>query len=311
MQPLFDILGIGCAAVDQILYVERYPVPDSKIRVIRSEQQCGGLTGTALVAAARLGACCAYAGRLGTDAASHLVEENFAREHISTDHAPRSENYRVVQSTIVVGSKTGTRNVFSESYVSIGAHDTLPDEEVIRSTRVLFVDHHGVPGAIRAAKIAQAAAIPVVADFERDDARAFSELLSLVDHLVLSETFALSLTGASSAAEAASALWTPQRTAVIVTCGADGCWVLSKADQASVHVAALKVEAIDTTGCGDVFHGAYAAGLAFGMSLRERVDFAAATAAIKATRHGGQKGIPTRAEVDAFPHGGPRVSDLD
>jgi sugar/nucleoside kinase (ribokinase family) len=57
---------------------------------------------------------------------------------------------------------------------------------------------------------------------------------------------------------------------------------------------------VDTTGCGDVFHGAYASALARGLSLAERVRFAAAAAALKATRPGGQAGIPTRPEVEAF-----------
>ena len=60
----FDVLGIGVTAVDDLLYVDRYPPPDAKITVLRSERQCGGLAATALVAASRLGAKCAYAGVL-------------------------------------------------------------------------------------------------------------------------------------------------------------------------------------------------------------------------------------------------------
>src|ERR1043166_5777779 len=94
-----DVLGIGCAAVDELLYVETFPAPDAKTRLLSRNQQCGGLTGTALLAAARLGARCAYAGRLGVGANSRLVEENFASERVDTVHAPRSEDYRVVYST--------------------------------------------------------------------------------------------------------------------------------------------------------------------------------------------------------------------
>ena len=66
------------------------------------------------------------------------------------------------------------------------------------------------------------------------------------------------------------------------------------------HYPAFKVKAIDTTGCGDVFHGAYAVALARGQDLTERIRFASATAALKATRHGGQAGIPTRRQVEKF-----------
>ncbi len=65
MVERFDILGLGCTAVDDLIYVESYPAADSKVRIRRRERQGGGLTGTALVAAARMGARCQYAGGLG------------------------------------------------------------------------------------------------------------------------------------------------------------------------------------------------------------------------------------------------------
>jgi sulfofructose kinase len=84
---------------------------------------------------------------------------------------------------------------------------------------------------------------------------------------------------------------------VIVTCGSDGCWSVSAGAEAGPrHHPAFAVEAMDTTGCGDVFHGAYAAALARGDSLEERIRFAAGAAALKAT----QPGIPRGAEVEQF-----------
>ena len=72
--PAFDVLGLGCAAVDDLLYVDVYPkTADVKVRVRRRERQCGGLTATALVAAARLGSRCAYAGILGGDENSQFI----------------------------------------------------------------------------------------------------------------------------------------------------------------------------------------------------------------------------------------------
>jgi ribokinase len=118
-----------------------------------------------------------------------------------------------------------------------------------------------------------------------------------VDHLIVSEVFACRLTGASNAAQAALALWRPTRAVVIVTCGANGCWRLSAEDGAAArHQPALAVQAADTTGCGDVFHGAYAASLARGDALDERIRFAAAAAALKAMR--GE--IPRRPAVEEF-----------
>lgn len=296
-----DVLGLGCTAVDDLIYVETFPPPDTKARIVRREQQCGGLCGTALVAAARLGSRGAYAGRLGLDAMSRLVEENFSREGIDTAQAPRAAEHGVVHSTIIVGTAAGTRNVFSSVLGLTGAHETLPAEDVIRAARVLFVDHHGVPGAIRAAELARAAGVKIVADFERDDSPRFSELLALVDHPILSEKFARRLTGAAHATDAVRALRTPGREAIVITCGAEGCWFAGEeTGWEPHHFPAFSVRAVDTTGCGDVFHGACAAALAAGMALRERVRFASAAAAIKATRPGAQRGAPGRAEVEEF-----------
>jgi ribokinase len=121
--------------------------------------------------------------------------------------------------------------------------------------------------------------------------------LALVDHLILSEEFACRITRESSAAKAAQALWQPDRVVVLVTCGANGCWSFAPENgRAARHHAAFTVQAADTTGCGDVFHGAYAASLARGEALEARILCATATAALKA-RHGD---IPRRAAVEEF-----------
>jgi sulfofructose kinase len=87
---------------------------------------------------------------------------------------------------------------------------------------------------------------------------------------------------------------------VIVTCGAEGSWFVSAEQLRAHHVPAFAVEVTDTTGCGDVFHGAYAAALAKGMVVEERIRFASAAAALKATKHGGQQGIPSAVVVERF-----------
>jgi sugar/nucleoside kinase (ribokinase family) len=160
---------------------------------------------------------------------------------------------------------------------------------------------------IRAARIARDASIPVVADFEDRDDGLFPTLLALVDHLILSRTFAAKLTGQQDPAAAVRALWASDRRAVIVTCGGEGCWYVSAQQPGTVHrQRAWPVKAVDTTGCGDVFHGAYAAALVHGLDVPAAARFASIAAGLKATRPGGQAGIPNRAAVEtrmatAFP----------
>ncbi len=287
-----DVLGLGAVAVDDLIYVDAYPPPDSKARVLRRERHCGGLTGTALVAAARLGARCAYAGVMGNDELSNLALACMEREGIDVSAVERKPSAGPVHSHIVVGRQHCTRNIFSYRPQVVGASLHTP-ATLILACRVLLVDHVGVPGMIRAARLARRAGIPVVADIESTRHPRFRQLLDLADHLVISRAFACKLTGAKSPEKAVRKLSGPDRRVVVVTCGADGCWYLAQGSSQPKLQPAFRVKVIDTTGCGDVFHGAYAFALARGMVLEERIRLAAATAALKATRPGGQAGIPS------------------
>src|SRR5689334_10384700 len=150
----FDVLGLGCAAVDDILYVERFPRADEKMRVLRRERHCGGLTATALVAAARLGTKCAFAGTLGSDEGSEFVLETLRRERVDVRHTVRRRDAGPVRSVIIVDELRGTRNIFASLDCVRGADASLPPRAVIESSRVLFIDHFGMAGNIRAARIA-------------------------------------------------------------------------------------------------------------------------------------------------------------
>jgi sulfofructose kinase len=292
----FDVLGLGSVSIDEVLQVENWPAADTKVRVRSRESHLGGLTGRARAAAAKLGARCAYAGRLGTDEDSRAVAAALTAAGISVEHAASDPAYGVVRSTIIAALDRATRNVFSNPAPATGAHEGLPSEDVIRSARVMLVDHHGVAGAIRAAKIARDAGIPVVGDFERDDDPRFRELLALVDHLILSAQFAKRITRTETVDEALCALWDGSRAVVILTGGEKGCWFCDPPGSVARHYPALPVEATDTTGCGDIFHGGYAAALAEGRSLPDRLALASAAAAFKAS----EQRLGTRGEVEAL-----------
>jgi sulfofructose kinase len=296
----FDILGLGCVCVDDLLYVPgAFPVADTKIRVLNWDRQCGGLTGTALVAAARLGARCAFAGLLGFDDLTRIVEENFLREGVDISFAPHAKDAPAPHAVIIVAADTGTRNIFYRIDGRMGADDHLPEESVIRSARILFLDQYGMTGSLRAATIARSAGIPIVADFEDSSDPQFPAMFRLVDHVILPYELAVKITRETDPAAAANAVWHADCQAVVVTSGTAGSWFLGK-DGAVRHQPAFKVPAVDTTGCGDVFHGAYAAALVQGAPLSECVRLATAAAGLKATQPGGQRGIPTKGEVETF-----------
>ena len=299
--PRFDILGLGAVAVDDLLYVDEYPPAESKVRVRRRVRQCGGLTGTALVAAARLGSRCAYVGMLGDDELSRFVINGLTREGIDLTHRVRRVDARPCHSTVIVDRQRKTRTIFAAVEGPIGADHLLPEADLIRAAGVLLIDHHGLQGTIRAARIAWEAGVGVVADLERDPGPPFDELLPLVDHLIISKKFARELTSIDDPAGAAAKLHTFDSQSVVITCGSAGCWYVdATCRQGPRHCPAFEVEVVDTTGCGDVFHGAYASALARGEDQHRRVTLASAVAALKATQEGGQAGCPSLATVNQF-----------
>jgi len=295
----FDVVGLGAVAVDDFIYVEAYPAPDAKGRVIARRRECGGLTAIALIAAARLGARCAYAGVLGTDELSGFALDCLKRENIDISKAKRTSAARAIYSNIVLDSRRGTRNIFYDLNRVVGGNVAVP-AALITSCRVLFVDNIGVCGMIRAARIARRAGIPVVADFDTASDPFFPKLLPLADHLIISRGFASELTGQSSPQKAVRTLAATGHDITIVTCGEAGCWYQARGWKSPKHQCAFKVATVDSTGCGDVFHGAYTFALARGLPLGERVRLASAAAALKARGDSGPAGIPSLPQLRKF-----------
>jgi sulfofructose kinase len=297
---MFDILGLGVTAIDTLLYVDDYPAEESKVPVQKREHRLGGLTGAALVAAARLRAQCVYAGILGYGQLSEDALRQMQQEGIDVSQVVRREGAGPVESFIIVSSRQHTRTILHDSRLLCGADENLPEANLIREARVLFVDHHGVDGMIRAARIAKEAGIPIVGDLEKISGPRFMELFALVDHLIVSYGFASRLSGETEPQAIIERLWGPDRKVVVVTRGIQGAWYRGCQEPGVAHQPAFAVETVDSTGCGDVFHGAYAALLAQGWDVAERIRVAAAAAAIKAADSGEQAGMPGYETVMQF-----------
>ncbi len=297
-----ELLGFGAVAIDELLFLKQYPALDTKVRVDQRLRQGGGLTGTALVTAARLGIRCGYVGQLGEDPLSREMIERLERENIDCSCRAKIPEARPGYSTILVDIPTGKRTVLSStSQDHFGAAPDWPPREWIEQASAIHLDHHGLAGSLRATRIAREKGIPVVADFERViPTPEFRSLLEKVDHLIVSEAFALAWTGEAEPAKILRSLWNNDRALVAVTRGPDGCDFRSREGEKNGHLEVFDVEVVDSTGCGDVFHGAYAAGMIRGLEPGECLQLAGAAAAMKATRPGGQTGIPRGEELFAF-----------
>lgn len=293
----FDVLGIGTAAVDDLIFVQHYPAADSKVDILSSQRQGGGQTATAMVAAARLGARAAFCCQLGDDDLSDFTLRELEKEGVHTGHCVRTPDGNPYHSLIIVDSTTHSRTIL-HSGGNICPPPEIITEELISSTKVLCLDDNSRGSGIKAARLANEINIPVVADIEPDPPPEFEELIPFVNHLVINREFGNFLTGLEDESQMASEL-SAGRTCCVITAGERGCWY-AIAGGSTTRVPAFAVEVVDTTGCGDVFHGAYAAAIANGNEIRDAVRLASATAAMKARHPGGRLGIPSLTLVKEF-----------
>ncbi|MDH7485697.1 MAG: PfkB family carbohydrate kinase [Anaerolineae bacterium] len=295
----WDVLGFGAVAVDDLITVDQYPLPGSKIPVRHRQRQGGGLAGTALVAAARLGATAAYCGVLGDDELSRFTRREFEREGVDCTPVLYDPDARPIHSLVIVDRSTGDRTIL---FSTVGVREPALAEvtpELLSRSRLVFVDHTLVETGAHIVELAHAQGIPVLGDFEAVRDRCVLALLPRIDHLIVGTAFAAEVTGEREPAAMARALGGPDRACCVVTAGGQGCWYVERGGQVH-HFPAFRVEVVDTTGCGDVFHGAYAACIARGQSVRRAIAVATAAAGLKATQPGGRSGIPDLPTVERF-----------
>lgn len=302
MTERYDVVGVGCCAADQLCVFDGEIVPDTKMRVGDMSRQGGGLVATGLVAVARLGGRARYLGKIGDDATSRFIRDEFVREGVDVSGLATEPGMSAISSFIVAGTALHTRTIFySVDRVPAFAPEDLRQEDVL-SGDILFVDGFFVHPAIQAAMWAREAGRRIVMDAELTDTEN-DELMDLSTHVIASHAFAKSRVGDVPPEEAARRLH--QRLAardpekvVGVTAGGEGSYFV--APEGSFHQPAFKVEVVDTTGCGDVFHGAFVFGLAQGWDVPQTAEFASAVAAMKARKLGGRAGIASLAEAEAF-----------
>lgn len=292
-----DIMGLGVSTIDELLFLEHLPKPNFKQPVLSKKRQCGGLTGSALVAAARQGCSCGHVITLGAGELSRFLRDSMACEGIrlfEDDSDPCVEPYY----SLILTEQGGERSILWDNSLSRPPAIAKWRAEIL-SARCLFVDHVYAESLIDVVIEARAAGIDVVGDFERPWPGS-SVLMDMTNHIIVPLGFFGDGADAGEAVRSLAAV--SGRSLACVTDGVNGAWFASGDAPGDVaHQSVFSVDdVVDTTGCGDVFHGAYCAGLVSGLSPAERIRRASASAAMKARVAGAQAGAPTREELDAF-----------
>ena len=291
-----DVLGIGAISVDFLGTTEGWPDPGGKQRLKSFSVEDGGLVGTALVAVARLGGRASFAGKLGFSEMAERAVRRLEQEGVDISPLVRSHGAEPAVSVVISDVKAGQRTIFSSLQgVEFPRTSDLPDSLWSRNrTKVFLFDHVSGRAGVEVAERARSVGIPVVIDAERT-LEHIGAALAVSDHIVVPEGFAFTYTGREDLQEALVCLKRAEHQTVVVTRGADGCFGLSS--EGFFQIPAFPVDPVDTTGCGDVFHGAYALSLAQSKSAVEAARFASAAAALSTRKLGGRRGIPNLEEV--------------
>lgn len=292
------IVGIGACVMDTLITVPHYPKEDTKLRAESSRLAGGGPVATGLVAAAKLGEREGFVGVLSDDAGGKFLVEDFEKygvDHVGTEI---KSGYRSFTSVIWLSKESTSRTcVFDKGNLPPLTLSAAQKAEIFVAD-LLMVDGNELEAAIEGAQCIHDAGGKVLYDAGGlyDGVEC---LLPYADYLIPSMEFALGHTGCQTveaAAEKLFDLYHPE--VVVITCGKEGGYMYDGEKGVKYPIYPAKV--VDSNGAGDVFHGAFAAGLMKGYSPLKCCHFASAVSGLKCTGVGARESVPDFETVKTY-----------
>lgn len=293
-----ELLALGGIACDMLAVIPDIPSWEELEYIEEYGMQQGGMAATAIVAASKLGADTEFIGGISDDLQGEFLKDNFKKYNVNIDRIRIFENEISPFSFVLIQKGTSKRAFIHKKGVQ--DRDEIFNEDIdLTGVRFILFDGFFLDTAIRTAKQAREKGIVSVTDIsQKNRSPKLREYLDLIDYPILSELFVKSYMNTDDVVEAGKKLYSKNNKALLVTCGAKGAYII--AGNSVEFVPSFEVKPVDTTGAGDVFHGAFLFSLWKGYGLTEAVMFSSAVSAIKCTRMGGQNGIPNFNETKEF-----------
>lgn len=291
-----DVVGLGLNATDTVLMVRDFPPLGGKERVASLTRQAGGQVATALVTCHRLGLRARYIGKVGDDEAGRFQLASLRREGMDLRHSRVVRGALTQYGYIIVDKATGERTVFWDRDARLTVLPTEIRPEIFQGIKVLHIDGCDVEAALQAARWARQAGALVVADLDTVYKKV-EKLFPCIDYLIASANFLPAITGRDDPFHVLEYMAREYGVrAPGMTLGREGALMYC---QGRFHYSpGFVVETLDTTGAGDVFHGAFIYGLVAGWPTDRILDFSNAMAGLNCTRLGARGGIATVAEAE-------------
>lgn len=290
------VVCAGNLVHDEVFQVEAIPASGIKTGVLDYEERYGGPAATAAVAICRLGGRASYWGRVGADPAGEQALRLLRGHGVDCEGVAVVPGARTLRAIVLV-DRRGERSIVSDRR-ALPRDASLLARLPLDDAGILLADTRWPEGAGLALERARAEGIVTVLDADGGSPADNARLIALADHVVFSSEGLRDHAGEGDPEELLRRCAARPGQVLAVTRGAAGSlWLL---DGELVAVPAFPVRVVDTTGCGDVFHGGYALGLCEGMRPLEAARFAAAVAALKAARGRGWDGMADRPAVEAL-----------
>jgi sulfofructose kinase len=274
----FDVVGVGLNATDTLLVVSHFPAYGGKIPFHQEMLSPGGQVASAMVACAKLGLRAKYIGTIGDDERGRIQMESLTGSGIDLTHVQRRPNCGNQSAYIIIDQSTGERTVFwsRPECLAITPEEITADQ--ITCARLLHIDGHDTPAVGHAARLARENGIPVTVDVDTIYP-GFENVLPYVDYLVASSEFPGRWTRLDDPFRALEKIQADFGMKVAaMTLGAHGA--LARVDGEFVYAPAFVINCIDTTGAGDVFHGAFCYAVLQDMPIDEALAFSNGMAAL-------------------------------
>ncbi|HLH16198.1 MAG TPA: PfkB family carbohydrate kinase [Bryobacteraceae bacterium] len=296
--PEFDVVGVGLNATDTMLIVPHFPAYAGKVPFLEEFLCPGGQVASALAACARLGLRTKYIGAVGDDERGRIQMDSLRGTGINLDHVQIRRGCANQSAYIIIDRSTGERTVLWRRDDCLRIDPEQIAEEQITCARLLHIDGHDTPAVAHAAAIARRHGIPVTVDVDTIY-HGFDRVLPLIDYLVASSEFPAAWTGVNDPFRALEAIQTEYGMKVAaMTLGAHGS--LARVNGEFFYSPAYVVNCVDTTGAGDIFHGAFCYSVLQGMGMLDALDFSNAMAALNCTALGARGGIRGMEDVRAL-----------
>jgi sulfofructose kinase len=288
-----DVLCVGQASYDLVFSIGHHLGPDEKGNASSFISCGGGPAANAAVAVARLGLRSAFNGYLGKDEFGRKHMQELSEEGVCTDLVTRGMSPTPISAILV--KPDGKRTIVNHKAAAKPSGKQAADCGDFRPRVILFDGHEPfisssfIPFAIKHG-------LETVLDAGSVHPGTL-ELLEQVDHVVASERFAHDFTGTQDVPTALQEL-SRHAPSVVVTLGDKGlAW---KNQHGTGRMRAFPIEAVDSTGAGDAFHGAFAAGLAKGYKWEKLLEYSSAVGALSCMELGGRPAIPNAQMVLGF-----------